>query len=151
MRIGLDVLDTEGPSPLTPSAAVAHDQGMQTNHRGMSRVLHVVGDATARSGVAAFVAVAVAAFLVGLGIAGFPAAWQTMFATVAASVTLVMVFVIQHAQSRQQVVTQLKLDELIRSSPQADDLLVHIETVHDDELLEREQDQIDHHTALREP
>ena len=45
----------------------------------------------------------------------------------------------------------MKLDELIRSSPQADDLLVHIETAHDDELLEREQSQIEHHTALREP
>ena len=121
------------------------------NHRRLSGILHVVGDATARAGVAAAVAGAVVVFLLVLTIAQFPSGWQTGFSTVAASITLVMVFVIQHTQSRQQVATQLKLDELIRSSPQADDLLVHIETAHDDELVEREQSQIDHHTSLREP
>ena len=122
-----------------------------SNHRRVSRVLHVVGDATARAGVAAGVALGVAAFLVTLGVAGFPAAWEAAFSVLASSITLVMVFVIQHTQGRQQLATQLKLDELIRSSPQADDLLVHIETAHDDELIEREQGQIDHHTSMREP
>jgi len=122
-----------------------------SNHRRVSRVLHVVGDATARAGVAAAVAVCVVVFLVALAAAGFPAAWEGGFSALAASITLVMVFVIQHTQGRQQIATQLKLDELIRSSPQADDLLVHIETAHDDELIERERDQIDHHTSMREP
>ena len=119
-----------------------------SNHRRVSRVLHVVGDATARAGVAATVAVCVAVFLVALAAAGFPATWEGGFSALA---TVVMVFVIQHTQGRQQIATQLKLDELIRSSPQADDLLVHIETAHDDELIEREQEQIDHHTSIREP
>jgi low affinity Fe/Cu permease len=48
-------------------------------------------------------------------------------------------------------VTQLKLDELIRSSPQADDLLVHLEVAQDTELIKREQDQLAHHEALRDP
>lgn len=121
-----------------------------TNQRTLSRVLHVVGNLTSRAGVAAFVAAGVLAFLVALGIAGFPPSWQTGFATGAAAVTLVMVFVIQHTQSRQQVATQLKLDELISASPHADDHLVHIELAPDDELLERERGQIDRHTALRE-
>ena len=121
-----------------------------SNHKRLSRVLHVVGDLTSRAGVAVVVAVVVGAFLVALGVAGFPTAWEAAFATVAAAVTLVMVFVIQHTQSRQQVATQLKLDELIRSSPQADDLLVHIEAAHDDELLEREQGQVERHASLRD-
>ncbi len=125
--------------------------GISSNHRRLSRALHVVGDVTSRSGVAALVGLVVVAFLATLGVAGFPASWEAAFSTGAAAVTLVMVFVVQHTQSRQQVATQLKLDELIRSSPQADDLLVHVETVHDDELLEREQDQIEHHVSLREP
>lgn len=124
--------------------------GISSNLKRLSRVLHIVGDFTSRAGVAAVVAVLVATFLVALGIAGFPASWEAAFGTVAAAVTLVMVFVIQHTQSRQQVATQLKLDELIRTSPQADDLLVHIETAHDDELLERERGQIEHHASLRE-
>jgi len=121
-----------------------------TNRRRISRVLHWVGEITSRAGVAAGVTAAVVVFLVALAAAGFPARWQTVFSTVAAAITLVMVFVIQHTQSRQQVATQLKLDELVRTSPTADDLLVHIEAAPDEELVEREQDQIDHHTALRE-
>jgi len=53
-----------------------------------------------------------------------------------------MLFIIQHTQSRQQTATQLKLDELIRAIPEADDLLVHIETAKEAELIEREQDHI---------
>ena len=45
--------------------------------------------------------------------------------------------------------TQLKLDELIRTSP-ADDLFMHLEAGEDDELIERESDQIALHDTLRE-
>jgi low affinity Fe/Cu permease len=62
-----------------------------------------------------------------------------------------MLFVIQHTQSRQQIATQLKLDELILASPRADDLLVKIENSEDSELIEREQNHVVHHEALREP
>jgi hypothetical protein len=39
---------------------------------------------------------------------------------------------------------------LIRTSPEADDLLVHIEAAPDSELTERDQDQRAHHDALRD-
>jgi low affinity Fe/Cu permease len=116
----------------------------------ISKVLHWIGEMTARSGAAALVALVVIVFYVVTAIEGFPGRWETGFSTAATSITLVMLFVIQHTQSRQQVATQLKLDELIRVSPGADDLLVKIEKAHDDELIEREQDHIDHHEALRE-
>jgi low affinity Fe/Cu permease len=61
-----------------------------------------------------------------------------------------MLFVIQHTQGRHQKVLQLKLDELIRTSPEADDLLVHLEVAPDEELLDREQQQVAHHEALRD-
>lgn len=117
----------------------------------ISRVLHWIGDMTARSGVAAIVAIVVLVFAVALAIEGFPGRWEEGFSTAATSITLVMLFVIQHTQSRQQVATQLKLDELIRTSPEADDLLVKIEKAKDEELIEREQGHIEHHEALREP
>jgi hypothetical protein len=44
----------------------------------------------------------------------------------------------------------LKLDELIRSSPQADDRAVKLEVAPDDELIKREQEQLAHHESLRE-
>lgn len=119
-------------------------------HR-ISRLLHRVGDSTSRAGVAALVAMIVVGFAIFLSINGFSGKWETGFSTVATSITLIMLFVIQHTQSRQQTATQLKLDELIRSSPEADDLLVHIEAAPVSELVEREQDQLAHHESLREP
>jgi low affinity Fe/Cu permease len=116
----------------------------------ISRVLHFVGDLTARAGAAVLVTVVVVVYTVILVAKGFPGRWQMGFSTAAEAVTLIMLFVIQHTQNRQQLVTQLKLDELIRSSPSADDLLVHLEVAEDAELIEREQSQLAHHEALRE-
>jgi low affinity Fe/Cu permease len=116
----------------------------------LSRVLRWFGDQTSRAGVAALVAVVVVAFLIALAVEGNPQNWDRDFEVAAAAITLIMLFVIQHTQSHQQMATQLKLDELIRSSPEADDLLVHIELAPDEEINEREQDQIAHHEALRD-
>jgi low affinity Fe/Cu permease len=117
----------------------------------ISRVLHWVGDLTARASAAVLITVVVVIYAVILGIKGFPGRWQMGFSTAAQAITLIMLFVIQHTQNRQQLVTQLKLDELIRSSPSADDLLVHLEVAEDAELIEREQSQLAHHEALRDP
>lgn len=117
----------------------------------ISAALHWVGDVTSRAGAAALVAIVLLVFVVVLVVAGFPGSWMTGFATAASFITLVMLFVIQHTQSRQQIALQLKLDELIRTSPQADDHLVHIELAPEAELDQREQEQIDHHESLREP
>lgn len=116
----------------------------------ISRVLHWLGDITSRASSAVVVAFVLIVYLLVLAINNFPGRWQVGFSTVAESITLVMLFVIQHTQSRQQTVLQLKLDELIRSSPNADDLLVHLEVAEDAELIEREESQVAHHEALRE-
>jgi low affinity Fe/Cu permease len=65
-------------------------------------------------------------------------------------VTLVMLFVIQHTQSRHQLALQLKLDELIRTSPAADDQVVRIEAADVDELDERSRGQQALHESLRD-
>lgn len=65
---------------------------------------------------------------------GFPAALETIFQTVVAAVTLAMVFVIQHRQSRQQVATKRKLDEILRALPHADNALIALEEASDDAL-----------------
>jgi low affinity Fe/Cu permease len=116
----------------------------------ISRVLHWVGDVTARASATVTVTLVVVIYAVALAIKGFPGRWQTGFSTAAEALTLIMLFVIQHTQNRQELVTQLKLDELIRSSPGADDLLVHLEVAEDTELIEREQSQLAHHEALRD-
>ncbi|MEB0003511.1 low affinity iron permease family protein [Cryobacterium sp. RTC2.1] len=72
---------------------------------------------------------------VAVGIAAeFPPWWENVLDIASSSVTVVMVFAIQHTQARQQAVTQRKLDELLRAQPTADDRLIALEGASDDEL-----------------
>jgi low affinity Fe/Cu permease len=158
-------MNTERPQWITrawispnddPATTLApnHKRGVMENspaQKRISRLLHWVGEITSRAGAAALVAFIMLLFIIVLSIEGFPGNWEVGFATVSSSITLVMLFVIQHTQSRQQIALQLKLDELIRSSPHADDFLVKIEKSEDDELINREQDSVAHHESLREP
>jgi len=105
---------------------------------------------TSRSGAAVVATLLVVIFMIVLGANGFPGTWETTFATVVSAFTLIMLFVFQHTQARHQKVLQLKLDELIRASPRADDLMVHLEVAPDEELLEREKEQVAHHESLRD-
>ena len=76
----------------------------------------------------------VAGWVVVGAVTGFPRWWETVLYSTAASVTVVMVFAIQHTQHREQMVTQRKLDELVRALPEADDQLIAAEGATDDEL-----------------
>jgi low affinity Fe/Cu permease len=66
--------------------------------------------------------------------AGFPARWEIIFQTLVASLTLVMVFVIQHTQARHQRATQRKLDEILLAMPGADNSLLKLEHASDEQL-----------------
>jgi low affinity Fe/Cu permease len=65
---------------------------------------------------------------------GFPARLETIFQTLVAAATLALVFVIQHTQSREQLVTQRKLDEILRALPRADNSLIGLEEGSDAQL-----------------
>jgi low affinity Fe/Cu permease len=121
-----------------------------SSHPAVSRLLHRLDRIVAHPAAASVVGAIVGAFLIALVIAGFPESWEVTFATVAAAVTLVMVFVLHHTQRREQPATQLKLDELIRALPQADDHYVRVQSAPDDELLEMEHRHLEHHRATRE-
>jgi len=68
------------------------------------------------------------------------------FAAAAGAVTLVMVFVLQHTQTRQQDALHHKLDEVLHALPEADNRLIKLETASDSELVEVEL----RHIALRD-
>jgi low affinity Fe/Cu permease len=116
----------------------------------LSRALHRIVDWLSHALVAPLIGTIVAGFLVLLAAMGHPESWQTGFATGASAVTLVMVFVIQHTQGRQQHAIQLKLDEIIRVLPGADDHFVHVEVAAEEELIEIDHRLDAHHHALRE-
>jgi low affinity Fe/Cu permease len=117
----------------------------------LSGPLHRFDRAIAHSAAAAVVGAVVGGFLVVLAIEGFPQSWEVLFSTVVEAVTVVMVFVLHHTQRREQAATQLKLDELIRALPQADDRFVRVQASDDEEVVELEQELIEHHRATRSP
>jgi low affinity Fe/Cu permease len=125
-------------------------QHTTTDVHGLSRAFHLIDAVTSRAAASAAVFVAVVVSLVAVGVVGFSSDLQFVFTTFAAAITLVMVFIIQHTQSREQLALQIKLDELLRALPQADDRFVHIEVSSDDELQELETCHTAHHAALRE-
>jgi low affinity Fe/Cu permease len=99
-----------------------------------SRFLHRLGSVSAHAGAGLLVGVGLVAWLV-VGLATeFPSWWATILQVVSSSVTLVMVFTIQHTQARQQAASQRKLDELLRAAPHADDRLIAVEDASDAEL-----------------
>jgi low affinity Fe/Cu permease len=58
---------------------------------------------------------------------GFSPQWQLIINTTTTIITFLMVFVIQHAQNRDTLAMQLKLNELIASNSAANNRLVDIE------------------------
>jgi low affinity Fe/Cu permease len=121
-----------------------------TDVHGVSRVLHAVDSITSRAGVSAAVIVLVVTSTSAIAIAGFTSTFQFAFATFAAATTLMMVFVIQHTQNRQLLALQIKLDELVRALPEADDRFVNVERGSDDELEELETRHVAHRAFLHE-
>ncbi len=101
-----------------------------------SRVLHRVDEVTSHAAAGLLAGTAVVAWTVVGLVYGFPEWWQTVLYSSSSCVTLLMVFVIQHSTTRQQLSMQRKLDELLRASPAADDRVIAVEEAADDELEE---------------
>ena len=96
-----------------------------------SRLLHVIDRVAGQPAVAVAVVAADLAWVLYSSLIGFPARLESIFQTLVAALTLAMVFVIQHTQSRQQIATQRKLDEILSALPDADNALIALEDASD--------------------
>lgn len=105
-----------------------------TQRTAVSRFLHGLGEFSQRTAASATAALVSAAFLLAALLAPRATPWLTAFEALAAAVTLVMVFALQHTQARQQAAVQRKLDEILRALPEADKRLVQLESASEDEL-----------------
>jgi low affinity Fe/Cu permease len=107
--------------------------------RWLYRVDHYSSLPIAASAVGALL---VSALVVGIAL-GFPDGWIIAFESATSAVTLAMVFVIQHTQSREQAATQRKLDELLRALPEAQTGLIMLEEASEKTMKEVEEGQRD--------
>jgi low affinity Fe/Cu permease len=115
-----------------------------------SRTVHHVNELTTQPLIAVGVGALVVAAWIVIFASGFDQDIQFVFGTISSGVTVTMVFVLQHAQRREQTAVQLKLNEIVRALPRADDRLIGVEASPDGELQEVEQTQLDHHASLRD-
>ncbi len=118
--------------------------------QGVSRVLQGLDRLTARASASVVVVVLLLGFDVVLAVRGFPSSWQVGFSTFSNSVVLIFLFSFKHTEHRALTALQLKLDEVIRAIPAADNHLVQIERAEESEIIAREQEKISVHDSLRE-
>lgn len=104
-----------------------------------SGLLHRIDRAVSRPLVALCVVTADAVWVACSAAFGFPSGVDSVFQTLVAGVTLAMVFVIQHTQSREELITQRKLDEILHALPEASNALIALEEASDDEVADTHQ------------
>lgn len=118
---------------------VARVEQRTMGSRWLYRVDHYSSLPVVATAVAALI---VASFVVGI-VLRFPSGWVIAFESGTSAITLAMVFVIQHTQSREQAATQRKLDELLRALPEAQTGLMMLEEASEERMKEVEQGQRD--------
>ncbi len=107
----------------------------------LSKAIYHVDHYTSMSSVVVAFTAALLGMLVLGAVLGFPNSWDITFNVAVSSVTLLMVFTIQHTQGREQVATQRKLDELLRAIPGAAESLMMLEEAPKAFMLEVEENQ----------
>lgn len=108
-----------------------------------SRWLHRIDHYTSLPWATLILAVLLATAVIAGAVLGFPTGWTTGFEVGTASLTLMMVTIIQHTQGREQTATQRKLDELLRASPEAESTLIMLEEASDETIQGVEEKQRD--------
>jgi len=133
----------DNPRPVATSAAGAVRERPDIggalrgpHHTRSSHLLHQLGNWSSKAAAGVTVSCLLSVWAVIGVVTRFPSWWQVTLYSTTSAVTLVMVFAIQHTQRREQLVTQRKLDELVRAQPDADDRMIAAEGATDSQLDE---------------
>ena len=111
--------------------------------RVTSRVLYRIEHYTSLPVIAITIIVAMVGLIAAGGAIGFPSGWVASFEVSASTVTIVMLFAIQHTQGREQAAVQRKLDGILHAIPGADESLMMLEEAPPKVMHDVEQEQRD--------
>ncbi len=100
----------------------------------VSRLLHAVDDWTSQAWIASALSVASVLALGAAFVTGLSSPAVTVVSAVIQLVTLILIFAVQHTQTREQKATHRKLDELIATIPATDRSFIRLEQATDDEI-----------------
>jgi len=102
--------------------------------RGFNRFATRVAGRAGNSSTFGLAVLVIAGWAVTGPLFGFSDTWQLVINTSTTIVTFLMVFLIQNTQNRDSAATQMKLDEIIRATLGAHNVLLDLEDRSDDEL-----------------
>jgi low affinity Fe/Cu permease len=108
-----------------------------------SRVLYRIEHYTSLPIIAVAIIAAMIVLIAAGGAMGFPSGWVAGFEISASTVTIVMLFAIQHTQGREQAAVQRKLDGILHALPGADESLMMLEEAPPKVMHDVEEEQRD--------
>jgi len=112
---------------------------LHTGDAPLSRILHVVQSLSSKTPASALAVVGCVGVLTWAMDSWHPDQILAWFAAITGAITLTMLFVLEHTQTRQQVALQLKLDEILNALPRTDDQLISLESAPAEERVEIER------------
>jgi low affinity Fe/Cu permease len=106
------------------------------------RFAHHAAATTGRPGAFVLAVAAIIIWALSGPFFGYSDTWQLVINTATTIITFLMVFVIQNTQNRDTAAIHIKLDELIRVTQKARNVLLDLETLDDGELEKLREDYI---------
>ena len=108
------------------------------NHRPLIRFASRISAVISHPLTFVFVMLAMGAWVVAWAVSGYPDHWRHVQTVITSAITFTLLFILNHNQRRDRIVTHIKLDELIRVSEGAHNAILDLEklTEHDIEHIQ---------------
>lgn len=104
------------------------------NHQPLIRFASRVSTVISHPLTFVVVTIAMAGWLVAWAASGFPDHWRHIQTVLTSAVTFTLLFILNHNQRRDRIVTHIKLDELIRASEGAHNAILDLEKLTEQDI-----------------